>query len=314
MTGGTSIRVFLPDSNPDGIRLVYKSHWTGICLACPRSRYVEARVDRPELRGSGVYLLLGPPDDAEHDARIYVGEGEDLRTRVDAHHANKDFWTRLVLFTSFGQALNKATIRYVEARLLQLAANAGRAVLDNGNAPALPPLSEPEIEDAESFLADMLVIYPILGVNVFEPREQAATGAKLFLQGPSASGEGSETDDGFVVFEGALARTEVVGSMPAWAINLRQSLTETGALVPDGDGTSLRLTKDYEFKSPSAAAAVLLGRSAAGPNEWKDGSGRTLKQLREEAVASMPTADAEESATKLPAPDGGPLTPGAALP
>jgi hypothetical protein len=115
MAGGTSITVFLPDGSPEGIRLVYKSHWTGICLACPRSRYVEARIDRPELRASGVYLLLGPPDEAEHDARIYVGEGEDLRPRIDAHHANKDFWTRLVAFTSFGQALNKATIRYLEA-------------------------------------------------------------------------------------------------------------------------------------------------------------------------------------------------------
>ena len=45
-------------------------------------------------------------------------------------------------FTSFGQTLNKATIRYLEARLLQLAATAGRAELDNGNAPALPPLSD----------------------------------------------------------------------------------------------------------------------------------------------------------------------------
>ena len=192
MAGGTSIRIFLPESNPEGMRLVYKSHWTGICLACPRSRYVEARVDRPELRSSGVYLLLGPSDDAEHDARIYVGEGEDPRTRIDAHHANKDFWTRLVVFTSFGQTLNKATIRYLEARLLQLAASAGRAALDNGNAPALPPLSEPEVEDAESFLADMLVIYPILSVNVFEPREQAVRGHRLILAGPSACGGGAK--------------------------------------------------------------------------------------------------------------------------
>jgi hypothetical protein len=32
----------------------------------------------------------------------------------------------LVLFTSVGDGLNKATVRYLEARLLQLAANAER--------------------------------------------------------------------------------------------------------------------------------------------------------------------------------------------
>ena len=151
---GTSITVFLPDGNPEGLRLIFKSHWTGIGLASPRSRYPEVRLVRAELRKPGVYVLVGPADEASYEARIYVGEGEDPRGRIDSHHASKDFWNRLVLFTSFGQALNKAMIRYQEARLLQLAASAGRAELDSGNAPGLPPLSEPDTADAESFLAD----------------------------------------------------------------------------------------------------------------------------------------------------------------
>lgn len=286
VSGGTSINIFLPEGDPDGVRLVFKSHWTGIAVASPRSRYSEARVDRDELRKPGVYVLVGSAEDAKYEARIYVGEAEDPRARIDTHHANKDFWNRLLVFTSFGQALNKATIRYLEARLLQLAAEAGRAELDNGNAPGLPPLSEPEAADAESFLADMLVIYPILGVNVFEPLGQAAGPDRLHLEGPSASGEGAETENGFVVFTGGLARTETVESMPGWAGNLRESLVQSGALVPVENGASLRLTTDHVFKSPSAAAAVLLGRSAAGPIEWKDDSGRTLKEIREQVVAS----------------------------
>src|SRR3954447_25040703 len=101
MPSGTSINIFLPDGNPDGVRLVFKSHWTGIAVASPRSRYAEARADRIELRSPGVYLLIGPADSAGGGARIYVGEGEAPRTRLDSHHANKDFWNRLVVFTSF---------------------------------------------------------------------------------------------------------------------------------------------------------------------------------------------------------------------
>jgi hypothetical protein len=56
MPGGTSITVFLPDGNPDGVRLVFKSHWTGIAVATPRSRYAEVRLDREELRTPGVYV------------------------------------------------------------------------------------------------------------------------------------------------------------------------------------------------------------------------------------------------------------------
>lgn len=183
MARGISIQIFLPDGNPDGARLVYKSHWTGIAVATPRAGYAGLRLDRDELRRPGVYVLMGPAEDLRYETRIYIGESENPQHRIDGHHANKDFWNRLVVFTSFGQALNKATIRYLEARLLALAADAGRSELDNENAPGLPLLSEPDTEDANAFLADMLIIFPILGVNAFDPLEQAATAGRLVLEG-----------------------------------------------------------------------------------------------------------------------------------
>jgi hypothetical protein len=289
---GTSITVFLPDGNPEGVRLIYKSHWTGIAVASPRTRYQEARLVRTELRSPGVYVLVGAAEEPSYEARIYVGEGEDPRARIDSHHARKDFWNRLVVFTSFGQALNKAIIRYLEARLLQLAASADRAELDNGNAPSLPPLSEPDTADAESFLNDMLLMFPILGINVFEPRQQTASANRLHIKGPDAQAEGVETDDGFLVLAGARARTTPVASfksVPKGWRDLRESLIANGTLAPFEGGGSLRLTTDHTFTSPSAAAAILLGRSANGLEEWKDSSGSSLKQLREQTLAATPS-------------------------
>ena len=40
-----------------------------------------------------------------------------------------------------------------------------------------------------------------------------------------------------------------------------------------------KLTKDYLFSSPSAAAAIVMGRSANGLNEWKSKDGRVLKSI-----------------------------------
>lgn len=65
----------------------------------------------------------------------------------------------------------------------------------------------------------MLVIYPILGISSFEPLEQTSGPDRMRLQGPHASGEGAETDEGFVVFTSALARMKTVESIPAWAAN-----------------------------------------------------------------------------------------------
>jgi hypothetical protein len=279
---GTSIRLFLADGTPDGLWVVEKSNWTGLALMAPRSRYPALRL-RPEMMGPGVYVLVGPEGGAK-SIRIYVGETDVLKDRLDAHQKNKDFWTKAVVFTSKDANLNKAHVRYLEARLLAIAAEANRAELDNGSATTLPGLSEADRADMESFLADMLTIYPVLGISAFEraaEATQAAASERLYLTG-KATAEGQEASDGFVVFKNALARSDSVPSIHAYIIALRESLTAAGVLVVDGE--HLRLTQDYLFSSPSNAAMVLLGRTANGRIEWKTKAGVTLKELQEQAI------------------------------
>ena len=40
--------------------------------------------------------------------------------------------------------------------------------------------------------------------------------------------------------------------------------------------------QNFTFSSPSTAACMVLGRSANGRLEWKDGQGRALKALQED--------------------------------
>jgi hypothetical protein len=47
---------------------------------------------------------------------------------------------------------------------------------------------------------------------------------------------------------------------------------------------SLIFTKDHLFKSPSAAATTVLGRSANGWIEWKNSKGKTLDELKRQTV------------------------------
>ena len=62
-----------------------------------------------------------------------------------------------------------------------------------------------------------------------------------------------------------------------WALNMRQKLKEEGALAVKAD--HLLFTKDIEFSSPSAAAAVIHGGHANGLISWKNKDGKTLKEL-----------------------------------
>jgi hypothetical protein len=279
---GTSIRLYLADGRADGFRLVEKSNWTGLGLVSSRSDYPRVR-KRDEYTRPGVYLLTGPPSGTGLKDQLYIGEADDVRDRVDQHLKNKEFWTAVVAFTSKDENLNKAHVRYLEARLVQLASKAGRVKLLNGTVPALPKLSEADRADMEAYLREMLVILPLLGVVAFEEIDtQAPPANQLHLKGKGAQATGADTPEGFVVFEGSLARIDSVPSIHAYMAAQRERLRAEGVLVPDGG--HLRFTRAHLFDSPSTAAGVILGRTANGRIEWKNASGQTLKDMQEAAL------------------------------
>lgn len=281
-TVGTSIRIFLADGTPDGLRLVEKSNWTGLALVAPRALYPKIRT-RPELQRPAVYVLRGSSDDSLGRSKLYIGEADCAANRIDRHLKTLDWWDDLVIFTSKDENLNKAYVRHLEARLVEIATRAKRTQLANSQTPQAPRLSEADTADAEGFLANMLLIYPVLGIDAFEEPRVEKTGVSdqpvLILSGKDAEGRGQDLPEGFVVYEGARARREAVSSIHAYLAALREELLGEGVLQDDGE--SLRLTQDYSFSSPSTAAGVLLGRSANGRIEWQDEQGRTLKDIQE---------------------------------
>lgn len=278
----TSIRIFLADGDPDGLRIVEKSNWTGQAIVVSRAQYPDVR-KRHEFEQPGVYVLTGPADQDGAKPKIYIGESDVLRVRLDQHAKTKDFWTRLVAFTGKDLALNKAHYRYLESQLVGLATQAKTWSVENGNIPAAPNLSEADVADAEWFLSEMLIIYPVLGIDAFDvPAKPHPDSMTLRVTGPHADGYGRDEPDGFVVFEGSVARVEETPSFQSWLSDLRGDLVAEGVFVEAGE--SYRLTQDYRFTSPSTAASVVLGRNANGREEWKTESGKSLKEIQQEAV------------------------------
>lgn len=278
-----SLRIFVADGDPDGLRIVEKSNWIGKALVFPRALLPQVKT-RPELAQTGVYLLLGPRSDGEGD-KLYVGEGDPIRHRLESHYAQKDFWTRAIGFTTAtaGQ-LNKAHVQFLESRLIALARAAKRTPLDNANQPAEPSLSEADRADMEVFLGHMLGMLPVLGVHAFEqaPKAPAAKeGPVLTCKGKGVLATGYEASQGFVVRAGSQATATVNPSFTKMAgpSELRADLLKNGVLVTEGN--VLKFTQDYVFSAPSAASDIVLGGSTNGRLSWKDSNGRTLKELQE---------------------------------
>ncbi|BCM70687.1 MULTISPECIES: GIY-YIG nuclease family protein [Streptomyces] len=299
-TRGASIRIFLIDGTPQGLRLIERIGWTGCCLSFSRADYDRAR-QRAELKRSGVYVLVGADPDGVRPTRVYVGEGEEVRVRIDSHIREKDFWSSGFVLSTKDDSLNKAHIRYLEARLIAMARTARIAALDNGTNPdALGRLSEPETADMEAYLDEALILLPLLGVTAFEiydePEASAVmpvtkddqaqiAGKRYLLKTQLTEAEGYSDARGFAVLAGALARKETKVMHPGYR-RIREELVAEGVLADEND-QQYRLSRTFIFDSPSSAASVLSGGSKNGRTEWRDERGRTIKD-NEEATAASP--------------------------
>jgi hypothetical protein len=273
-----SIRIFVPDGDPDGLKLVEKSNWTGVGVVFNRSIYKEV-MKRPEFDRTGVYVLVGMSEESAFPT-IYVGEGESVKARLNAHYRNKDFWDWAIFFVSKDGSLNKAHVKHFEARLLERAKAAKQCKLYSDQ-PSIPPtLSEGETADVESFLLDMFSIFPLLGLGVFEKMEVSKEPAQLFyIVKRYLKATGYEDAKGFVVCQGSQLVKSEAATIRGYMSSMRKDFLEQGVIVDAGD--HYVFTQDQVFKSPFLATGVVLGRSADGRSNWKTRDGVTLKEIQE---------------------------------
>lgn len=95
---------------------------------------------------------------------------------------------------------------------------------------------------------------------------------KLAGRGGNASGYSIDGDN-FVVMKGSHIAPDITDGLQTGYLILRNRLIADGMIV---DGT---FKEDYTFTSVSAAAVVILGRSANGRTEWTKLDGRTFAQV-----------------------------------
>ena len=151
-----TIRIFVPDGDPEGVRPIDRMNWTGHGIVFPREKWPTTK-QRPEFSRTGVYILSGYEEGANDDLpTIYIGEGDVIGNRIESHYQNKDFWDRAIVFTATNNSLNKAHVKWLEYALVNRATQAHRSTLDNGTQPQPPALSEAERADTDAFLGEVL--------------------------------------------------------------------------------------------------------------------------------------------------------------
>lgn len=304
MTQGRSIRLFLVDGAPNGLLTAEIMNWTGHVLTGPRSKLAEL-VQRPECVRTGVYFLVGPDPDDSLRTRVYIGESDDVAQRLKTHNrpedaGGKDFWERVCLVTSKDQNLTKAHVKYLESKLIGIAASAGRCVLSNGTAHEYAGLPESDRADMAFFLDQIRTVLPVLGFEFLRELSKpsapvVADNAPIVERSPrfrldipkfGVTAHAQEIGGEFFVLKGSRTRKKWIGVDGGYQ-GLFQQLVADGVLIADG-AEHQAFKDDYAFASPSAAAAVVSGRSANGRVVWSvEGSGQTYAAWQDQQLSAL---------------------------
>lgn len=175
MPDAFTLRMFVPDGDPEGVRFIDRMNWTGLGIVFPRSKWSEVK-SRIEFARTGVYILSGYSEGEDDLLTVYVGQADGIKNRIDSHALNKDFWdTGIVFVSNSGGGLNRAHVTWLEYALVAQAHETKRCRIDNGNVPQEPALSEAEKADVQAFLREILQILPLVGLRVFDAPHAVAT-------------------------------------------------------------------------------------------------------------------------------------------
>jgi len=270
---GRTITIFIPDSNPRGVKICDIKDSIVKAIFIPRNK-MDTVFKRTDLNEPGIYFLFGKEDEIEKP-KVYIGEAENLITRLKQHNANKDFWNTAICFVSEKRNINKAHIKYLENHCCEQAKVINKCNLENSTTPTQSSLTEQDVDFVLSFFDDLKILIATLGFPIFE--ENRKEKENLFIcKGKDAYAEGEYIEDGITIFKGSKANLEETNTIGTWLSNKRKLLIEK-SILEEKNGV-LIFNEDYTFSSPSASAGVVLGRRANGWIEWKDKNGKTIDE------------------------------------
>lgn len=282
MAYGKSIELFLVNGTADSLIIAELSNWNGKAIKIPRIEV--SSCNREDITQAGVYFLFCKEDDGSDS--VYIGEAENVKERLVQHlrdyQSEKEtyYWSSAVVF--IGRDLNKALIRYLENRFVEIARESKRYLVLTKNTYRNTVMKESQVAVMEEFVDNVKILINALGYKVLEPLVQnnssnsTVDDEMLFISSGSVNAKGRVTTEGFVVYEGSTLDSKgSVNSLSNGMKNLRQKLIESDKVQ------NHVIKENILFSSSSAAASFVLGYSVSGPQRWKTKDGKTLKELEE---------------------------------
>jgi hypothetical protein len=275
-----TIQIFLPDGNPQGVRIAEITNRTVKAILFPRNQF-DYILTRNELSNVGFYFLFGESEIGK--SLVYIGEAEDCAVRLSQHQRNKDFWNYAVVIISKTNAFTKTHIKFLEHISIKKTQGVNRWQLENSVNTSMPFVTESMEADMLDCFETTKVLLSTLGFPLFDSisRDSSRISEDIYkMKSKEAIAEGNLIDEGFVVYKGSKVVKETLPSCHKYMIDLRNKLIDNGTLSLYGK--VYIFTEDYVFSSPSTAGGIVSGRPTNGWTTWKNTNGKTLDEMKRE--------------------------------
>ena len=292
-----ALQILLNDEEIDGKKTVYVANRDIRCEYVPRHKVSTFKSDYV-----AVYLLIG--SDEEKGDLIYVGETEEAAIRLLNHDKKKEFWDYAYFFFSNTHNLNKADVKFLEAKIYQAIKEAGRYKLENVSIPKeshVHDIRQSELMDMfktiEFILGGAFNLFPFkkvdLQLEVNETKEKInhlkqqldeLEKETFYMTQKGADAKGYLLGEGkkFVVLKGSKTASieKAANSFKEISAATNLERLKKQGVLQEIDGY-YQFNETHIFNSPSGASDLIYLGATNGWKEWKNKEGESLEKLRE---------------------------------
>jgi len=149
-----------------GVQVISGQNWDGEILLMSRETFLTHKQNNI-LDIVGVYVIYADHFHKEkYGNSIYIGQGDDVRPRLENHARDKPYWNKVMIFSS--PRLNVAFTFNIEKEFIKLARFANRYKVENGDLGQAKKLGSDDAVYFGDFVAKSKEVLSMANIDVFD--------------------------------------------------------------------------------------------------------------------------------------------------
>lgn len=180
------IQFLLHEGTLEGILTANNSNGIATVVSSPIEK-IEDFYKLSEANKAGVYFCLGKK---ENEVYIYVGQGQEIKKRLQFHSNEKDWWPeifKIISINSKDESLDLADINYLEHRFIEIAYEAELKSYNGteGNKKK-EYLDDIKKTTLDKFIDEVLLLFDIMNIKYFQKNKSTGRKKNSINAGESA--------------------------------------------------------------------------------------------------------------------------------